>query len=265
MYPWFQPQVSFSGDELLDLAGYYSVKILCAWFQPMGFLVVVMQVNVGDLAVVGRDFSFLGWWFGTEDGGSADVGMWVAIGVVGGSLLIMLMFYGQFSYNIDTCMEFELGVGVGISWTTVVSGSVMLTIRFPFSLFMGCGTCMIFIHFGTKEVGVTGHLVKDGNKLPLTIAHWTQMPAMFVLNAILEVKKIFDYPDDLNDWFRAKLNDRWRNYGHFVKKEGFRKYTTQEERLAHRPKYVVESRWGPLVEYWHNPHLEVSFEIVKHF
>ncbi|XP_026415627.1 uncharacterized protein LOC113311010 isoform X2 [Papaver somniferum] len=100
------------------------------------------------------------------------------------------------------------------------------------------------------------HLAKDGNNLPLTIQHWTQMPAESVLKAMLEVKKVFDYPDDLNDWIRAKLQDRWRNHKHFVKKEGFYKYTTQEERLANRPKDVVESQWGPLVEYWQNPKQE---------
>ncbi|XP_026426297.1 uncharacterized protein LOC113322435 [Papaver somniferum] len=100
------------------------------------------------------------------------------------------------------------------------------------------------------------HLAKDGNRFPLTVSHWTQMPAVSVLNAILEVKKVFDYPDDLDDWIRAKLNDRWRNHKHFVKKDGFYKYKTQEERLAHRPEDVVESQWGPLVEYWQNPHQE---------
>ncbi|KAI3878260.1 hypothetical protein MKX03_005089, partial [Papaver bracteatum] len=33
-----------------------------------------------------------------------------------------------------------------------------------------------------------GHLAKDGNKLPLTITKWNQMPSVFVLNAVLEVK-----------------------------------------------------------------------------
>ncbi|KAI3900145.1 hypothetical protein MKW92_018225, partial [Papaver armeniacum] len=32
------------------------------------------------------------------------------------------------------------------------------------------------------------HIAKDGNKLPLTVSNWTHMPAVFVLNAILEVK-----------------------------------------------------------------------------
>ncbi|KAI3947199.1 hypothetical protein MKW98_006030, partial [Papaver atlanticum] len=32
------------------------------------------------------------------------------------------------------------------------------------------------------------HLAKDGNNLPLTIRHWTQMPAASVLKAMLEVK-----------------------------------------------------------------------------
>ncbi|KAI3992328.1 hypothetical protein MKX01_030049 [Papaver californicum] len=100
------------------------------------------------------------------------------------------------------------------------------------------------------------HLSKDGNKLPLTITHWNQMPAVFILNAVLEVKKVYDCPDDLNDWIIAKLHDRWKDHKHFVKKEGFYKYTTQEERLSHRPKDVVESQWGPLIEYWQDPRQE---------
>ncbi|KAI3865976.1 hypothetical protein MKW92_004811 [Papaver armeniacum] len=32
------------------------------------------------------------------------------------------------------------------------------------------------------------HVAKDGNKLPLTVSNWTHMPAVFVLNAMLEVK-----------------------------------------------------------------------------
>ncbi|RZC76281.1 hypothetical protein C5167_000357 [Papaver somniferum] len=78
------------------------------------------------------------------------------------------------------------------------------------------------------------HIAKDGNKLPLTVSNWTHMPAVLVLNAILEVKESQT----------------------IVKKEGFYKYTTQEERLANRPKDVVESQWGLLVEYWQNPHQE---------
>ncbi|RZC82200.1 hypothetical protein C5167_044987 [Papaver somniferum] len=100
------------------------------------------------------------------------------------------------------------------------------------------------------------HIAKDGNKLPLTVSNWSHMPAVLILNAMLEIKKVFDCPDDLNDWIRAKLNDSWRNHKHLVKKEGFYKYTTQEQRLANRPKDVVESQWGPLVEYWKNPHQE---------
>ncbi|MCL7043066.1 hypothetical protein MKW94_023843, partial [Papaver nudicaule] len=101
-------------------------------------------------------------------------------------------------------------------------------------------------------------VAKDGNILPLTISHWTQMPAIFVLNAMSEVKKVFDYPDDLNDWIRGRLHDRWKSHKHSVKKEGFYKYKTQEERLAHRPKFVVESQWGPLIEYWQNPHQDAK-------
>ncbi|KAI3981433.1 hypothetical protein MKX01_037929 [Papaver californicum] len=79
------------------------------------------------------------------------------------------------------------------------------------------------------------------------------MPAVLILNAMSDIKKVFDYPDDLNDWIRDKLHDRWNSHKHSVKKEGYYKYTTQEERLAHRPKDVVESQWGPLIEYWQDP------------
>ncbi|MCL7051993.1 hypothetical protein MKW94_006603, partial [Papaver nudicaule] len=97
----------------------------------------------------------------------------------------------------------------------------------------------------TYMASYVSRVAKDGNILPLTISHWTQMPAIFVLNAMSEVKKVFDYPDDLNDWIRGRLHDRWKSHKH--------SYKTQEERLAHRPKDVVESQWGPLVEYWQNP------------
>ncbi|KAI3923112.1 hypothetical protein MKX01_014495 [Papaver californicum] len=107
------------------------------------------------------------------------------------------------------------------------------------------------------------HLAKDGNKLPLTITHWNQMPAVFVLNALLEVKKVFDCPDDLNDWIIAKLHDRWKDHKHVVKKEGFYKYNTQEERLSHRPKDVVENQWGPLIEYWQDPRQEAKSAKMK--
>ncbi|KAI3992329.1 hypothetical protein MKX01_030050 [Papaver californicum] len=89
------------------------------------------------------------------------------------------------------------------------------------------------------------------------------MPAVFVLNAMAEVKKVFDYPGDPNDWIRAKLQDRWRCHKHAVKKEGFYKYTTQQERLANQPKDVVESQWGLLVEYWQNPHQEESSKLLS--
>ncbi|XP_026426298.1 uncharacterized protein LOC113322436 [Papaver somniferum] len=107
------------------------------------------------------------------------------------------------------------------------------------------------------------HLAKDGNKLPLTIAKWNQMPSVFVLNAVLEVKKVFDCPDDLDDWIVAKLHDRWKSHKHLVKKEGFYRYTTQEERLAHRPKDVVESQWGLLIEYWQDPCTEENSAKMK--
>ncbi|MCL7033158.1 hypothetical protein MKW94_023973 [Papaver nudicaule] len=94
-----------------------------------------------------------------------------------------------------------------------------------------------------------GHLAKDGNILPLTVSHWTRMPAIFVLYAMSQVKKVFDCPDDLNDWIIDKLHYRWKSHKYSVKKEGFYKYKTQEERLAHRPKDVVESQWGPLIEH----------------
>ncbi|KAI3919657.1 hypothetical protein MKW98_031790, partial [Papaver atlanticum] len=62
------------------------------------------------------------------------------------------------------------------------------------------------------------HLARDGNKLPLTVAHWSYMPFKFILNAMAEIK-----------------------------------YTTLEERLAHRPNDVVKSQWMELVEFWQNP------------
>ncbi|KAI3854202.1 hypothetical protein MKW98_024625 [Papaver atlanticum] len=60
----------------MDLAGFFSM------LRTNGSC----KGKVEDLAVVGGDFSFL-----ARDGGSAYVGMWVSIGVVGGGLLIMLL------------------------------------------------------------------------------------------------------------------------------------------------------------------------------
>ncbi|KAI3984835.1 hypothetical protein MKX01_039452 [Papaver californicum] len=65
--------------------------------------------------------------------------------------------------------------------------------------------------------------------LILTVHDWKYMPSEFIENCILEVKQIFEVPDELNNWIKLKLNERWRNHKHTVKRDAYKKWPTNLE------------------------------------
>lgn len=66
------------------------------------------------------------------------------------------------------------------------------------------------------------------------------------------MKQIFDVPDELLDWIKLKLDERWRNFKHALKVNAYEKWPTLEQRRANPPKNVVESQWRVLVDVWEN-------------
>ncbi|KAI3917729.1 hypothetical protein MKW98_021491 [Papaver atlanticum] len=87
---------------------------------------------------------------------------------------------------------------------------------------------------GTYITKSITHLANDGHKLPLTIHDRKRMPSQLIENVVLE----------------KKINNRWKDHKHHVKKAAYKKWNTVEERLANPPHNVVESQWRVLVEVW---------------
>ncbi|KAI3945634.1 hypothetical protein MKX01_032312 [Papaver californicum] len=85
------------------------------------------------------------------------------------------------------------------------------------------------------------HLSQDDNRLPLTVHDWKYMTSEFIENCILEVKQIFDVPEELNDWVKLKFNERRRNHKHTVKRDAYKKRPTNlEQSLANLLKKMCE-------------------------
>ncbi|XP_020204525.2 uncharacterized protein LOC109789891 isoform X2 [Cajanus cajan] len=66
------------------------------------------------------------------------------------------------------------------------------------------------------------------------------------------VNEKFIIPEKGKKAIFARINDAWRRYKNYIKRNYFLKYSTLTERLKHRPKHIPENQYKHLMVYWRN-------------
>ena len=58
-------------------------------------------------------------------------------------------------------------------------------------------------------------------------------------------------------WVLSMLNDSWRQYNSAIKARYYKKYSTDEERLANRPSTISLEDFKMLLDYWGDEAVQV--------
>ncbi|KAJ1390449.1 putative transposase, Ptta/En/Spm, plant [Sesbania bispinosa] len=66
------------------------------------------------------------------------------------------------------------------------------------------------------------------------------------------VNEKFIIPEKGKKAIFAHINDAWRRYKNYIKRNYFLKYSTLRERLKHRPKHIPKNQYRHLMVYWRN-------------
>jgi len=60
----------------------------------------------------------------------------------------------------------------------------------------------------------------------------------------------------------SRINDAWRRFKHYIKREHYLKYSTLKDRLKHRPEEVPEPHFRRLLKFWDNAIIQVNMYIL---
>ncbi|KAK1366093.1 hypothetical protein POM88_041654 [Heracleum sosnowskyi] len=82
----------------------------------------------------------------------------------------------------------------------------------------------------------------------LTCASWHQVPEKGLLLEYVQDKYII--PEDAVPWINKSMSDHFRSFKGRIKRDHYKPYSTDDERLAHRPEEVPLSDWRILLKYW---------------
>ncbi|KAJ1376824.1 putative transposase, Ptta/En/Spm, plant [Sesbania bispinosa] len=80
---------------------------------------------------------------------------------------------------------------------------------------------------------------------------WKKMVMKKKMHQEREVEK-FIIPEKGKKAIFSRINDAWRRYKNYIKRNYFLKYSTLRERLKHRPKHIPENQYKHLMDYWRN-------------
>ncbi|KAK1400183.1 hypothetical protein POM88_010046 [Heracleum sosnowskyi] len=82
----------------------------------------------------------------------------------------------------------------------------------------------------------------------LTCASWHQVPEKGLLLEYVQDEYII--PEDVVPWINKSMSDHFRSFKGRTKRDHYKPYSTDDERLAHRPEEVPLSDWRILLKYW---------------
>nr|XP_027186308.1 uncharacterized protein LOC113784359 [Cicer arietinum] len=101
-------------------------------------------------------------------------------------------------------------------------------------------------------------IARSSDLCPLTFNNWK---ALIRTSKDLNIDPVWDYlnqkyiiPEKGRKDVFAILNNAWRRYKCFLKKEHFSKYKTTREQLKNRPHEISEEDFKNLLEYWKEDH-----------
>ncbi|KAH7834529.1 hypothetical protein Vadar_017051 [Vaccinium darrowii] len=95
-----------------------------------------------------------------------------------------------------------------------------------------------------------GVMARDGSLLPLHYNDWRYVPPHYKRRVWEEIKAHTTADDSMERWYMQSLGKKWQGWKSEAKKQGYKPYDNDADRLAHRPNRVTEEQWRCLVYYW---------------
>ncbi|KAJ6813371.1 uncharacterized protein M6B38_143770 [Iris pallida] len=95
-----------------------------------------------------------------------------------------------------------------------------------------------------------GVLARNGHLAPLTYLDWRHVPDIGKDAIWTHIKENTNATDQMRKFMITSVGRKWKEWKAEVKRQGYTKYMTNEERLKHCPPWVEESQWPRLIYYW---------------
>ncbi|XP_042374970.1 uncharacterized protein LOC121969114 [Zingiber officinale] len=93
-----------------------------------------------------------------------------------------------------------------------------------------------------------GTIARSADLCPLTYTNWKAIPNKQHIWNYINQKYII--PEKGEKAVYGIINDAWRRYKCWIKKNHFTEYTTMRERLKNRPQDIPEAHFRVLMDYW---------------
>ncbi|KAH7852504.1 hypothetical protein Vadar_025651 [Vaccinium darrowii] len=95
-----------------------------------------------------------------------------------------------------------------------------------------------------------GVMARDGSLLPLHYNDWRYVPPHYKRRVWEEIKAHTTADDSMERWFMQSLGKKWQGWKSEAKKQGYKPYDNDTDRLAHSLDRVTEEKWRWFVYYW---------------
>ncbi|KAH7838456.1 hypothetical protein Vadar_026622 [Vaccinium darrowii] len=93
-----------------------------------------------------------------------------------------------------------------------------------------------------------GVMARDGSLLPLHYNDWRDVPPHYKRRVWEEIKAHTTADDSVERWYMQSLGKKWQGWKSEAKKQGYKPYDNDANRLAHRPNRVTEEQWRCLAK-----------------